>query len=149
MISLLVICLSSALLVNSIPIQQAIQSRDNYDAILNLLPLYGNTKLEKVINKKSLDSVKVNLIIRMFILIIWNYLFLIKLPKGYFDKNPKNYETLRTALATEGVFMPPLNELKLEVITTEDYSILKGLIGSYTLRDALNAQTVNKIIVIF
>ena len=45
--------------------------------------------------------------------------------------------------------MPPLNELKLEVITTEDYNILKGLIGSYTLRDALNAQTVNKIIVIF
>ena len=70
MISLLVLCLSSALLVNSIPIQQEIQSRDNYDAILNLLPLYGNTKLEKVINKKSLDSVKVNLIIRMFILII-------------------------------------------------------------------------------
>jgi hypothetical protein len=55
---------------------------------------------------------------------------------------------LRTALATEGVFAPPLNELKLGVITTEDFNIIKGLIGSYTLKDVFNPELAIKIIVI-
>ncbi len=59
--TLKILCFVSILLItDAFPIQQNIESRNNYDVMLNFLPLYGNTKLEKVINKKSLDSVKVS-----------------------------------------------------------------------------------------
>jgi hypothetical protein len=73
MIRLVLCFLSTVLLINAIPIQQQIESRDNYDAIINLLPLYGFTKLEKLITKKTLDSIKVTIKIIMRWLFLINY----------------------------------------------------------------------------
>ncbi len=52
--------LFSLLLTNAIPIDQPLMNRgNNYDSMLALLPLYGGTKLEKIITKRTLEKIRV------------------------------------------------------------------------------------------
>ena len=64
MISLLLVCFYSILLVNSVPVgnNELLKKGDNYDLIFQLLPLYGNTKLQKVISQRSISQIKVKII---------------------------------------------------------------------------------------
>lgn len=41
-----------------------IELRSNYDLIINLLPLYGGTKLSKVLTPRALDKTVVSIYIR-------------------------------------------------------------------------------------
>ncbi len=98
---------------------------NNYDTILALLPIYGSTKLDKLIARRSLEQIK-----------------------NWFVKNPNNYEILRRGLYSEGIELPELNYFNLaSVITDEDFKLLKNMIGAYTIRQALNPDIFISIVV--
>ena len=87
---LLFVCFFSFILVaNSLPNSDVSIKRD-FNLILNLLPLYGSTKLERFINKNTLTQIQT-----------------------YFDKNKTNYFKLKAELVKEGVFLPDISKFNL------------------------------------
>ncbi|RNA27776.1 hypothetical protein BpHYR1_020882 [Brachionus plicatilis] len=108
------ICFGAPRLPNEVPNEIKLK---NFDLMLNLLPLYGGFKLNRMINPTSINLVK-----------------------GFFESNIHHYETFKTELDVEGVFLPELAEINWSAIKQEDYSLLKAIVGDTTIQQALEPE---------
>jgi chemotaxis regulatin CheY-phosphate phosphatase CheZ len=104
----LIVLFSAVLFVSCMP--QPSVDAEQRDIIDTLMPLFGNLKLKTVVTQRTVDFIK-----------------------RFFDLNPKYYESFKTALAPENVFLPEYAALNWKVAKPEDFASIVAIIGDATL----------------
>lgn len=117
------------LLVNSCLSAPSVNPNDltqksSFDLLLNLLPLYGGIKLNRMINQRSIDLVR-----------------------QFFEKNTNHYESFRTELRSEGVFLPEIQSVNWNAITSEDFTLAKLIVGETTIKQAIEPTFIEYVVV--
>ncbi len=57
--------------------------------------------------------------------------------KKFFDKYPAAYQSFKTELSSEGVYLPQYANLNWAAIQPSDYQLAYGILGETTIKEAL------------